>query len=175
MYESPLTFTTTQECQDLDECRSRMVQQLVGTGRLLAVGDVHQSLYGYMGANAEVLGKLKDVLGIEHEFALSCSWRLPVLHVKRAVDFMRRWHSDFKLESRPHAPEGLIAENATFREYPLDPTANHAILCRTNAPLMRLQLELVKRGIPCHMSGREELAAQMVKLVHSWVVINVRG
>ena len=36
---------------------------------------------------------------------------------------------------------------------------------RTNAPLLVLRLQLVKRGIPCHMLGRKELSRELKSLV----------
>ena len=98
---------------------------------------------------------------------------------------------DFKLEARPQSDHelgedglGLIARNANFSDYPLraSPAGDEAILCRTNAPLLAMRLEvrsrvkismmkkrkfdtdflstalqLLQRGIPCHMLGRKEL------------------
>ena len=83
------------------------------------------------------------------------SWRLPPLLVDNAVEFMRRHDRvDFKLEARPESAHGLgrdgpglIAHNANFADYPLNssPECDDAILCRTNAPLLAMRLEVRSR------------------------------
>lgn len=157
------------ECQDMDQARSLMAQKLAGrTGRLLAVGDDDQSLYDYTGAGGAVLSKLRAAMPGSKIFPLSCTWRLPRLHVCLVTKFMHdHGRFDFTLEPKPDANEGMIAQQATFASHPPDAKGDHAIICRTNAPLMRLRLELMRRNIPCHMSGRAELAKQMTKLLIS--------
>lgn len=156
------------ECQNMDTSRRQMAQQLTGTGRLLVVGDENQCLYGYAGAGAAKIRDLKREMGIENEFPLTCSWRLPRSHVCTVITFMHNnGRPAFALEPAPQAEEGMIARKGDFTSYELDATKDHAILCRTNAPLMRLRLELVRKGIACHMSGRTELAKLMLKLLIS--------
>ena len=89
------------------------------------------------------------------------SWRLPPLLVDNAVKFMRKHgRVDFKLEARPESAhglerDGLIAHNANFAHYPLNssPDCDDAILCRTNAPLLAMRLE-VRRRVKISMRRR---------------------
>ena len=123
------------ECQDMDKARSRMAELLTGDrGRLLIVGDEHQSLYGYTGAGAEVLQELRTTMGIATELPLTCSWRLPRRHVQAAFAFMHNnGRENYTLEYAENAEEGMIARVGNFTRFPLDPGKDHAILCRTNA------------------------------------------
>ena len=132
------------------------------------VVNVHsQALYGYTGAGADVLERLQREMGINTTFSLTCSWRLPIFHVKHAVDFMHKHgRVSFRLEHKQSgALPGLIAYNANFKRYQPSATEDHAVLCRTNKELIRLRMELAKNNIPCHMAGRKDLASGLLKLL----------
>lgn len=170
-------FVIVDECQDLDRSRSMMVEKLTGTGHLLAVGDLNQSVYGYVGAGKDVLEAMQCRMGGNFQkLPLTVSWRLPQLHVRNAVEFMHSMgRSEFTLEAKDGAVEGLIVHcGASFAAYPLDPRGNQVIICRTNAPLMRLALILVAKNIPCHMAGRKELAGVLSKLLKSTKATTMR-
>jgi superfamily I DNA/RNA helicase len=130
------------------------------------VNALSQALYGYTGAGADVLEHLEREMGINTTFALTCSWRLPKLHVQHAVEFMRKHGRDgFQLAEQSEALPGLIAYNSNFTRYRPSATGDHAVLCRTNKELMRIRMELAKRNIPCHMAGRQDLAKGLFKLL----------
>jgi hypothetical protein len=125
-----------------------------------------QALYGYAGAGAHVLTHLEREMGIDKTFQLTCSWRLPSLHVAQAVAFMRKHgREEFELFEQPRALPGLIAYNSNFTRYPPSETGHHAVLCRTNKELIQLRKELAKRNIASHMAGRRDLAKGLLKLL----------
>jgi hypothetical protein len=73
----------------------------------MLVGDVNQSLYGYTGAGAEILEHLKETMGTTRIFPLTCSWRLPVLHIEKVVQFMHTCgRREFTLAPKPGANKG---------------------------------------------------------------------
>jgi len=119
-----------------------------------------------VGAGAHVLEDLQREMRINTTFALTCSWRLPSLHVAQAVHFMREHGRDeFQLVEQPGAQQGLTAYKSNFTRYPPSETDDHAVLCRTNKELIQLRMELAKRNIACHMAGRQDLAKGLLKLL----------
>lgn len=136
-------------------------------GRLITVGDRHQAIYGFTGADNDAL----DILKVEFsmtELPLSTCFRCS----KSVIAHAR------KLVSHIHPKVGAIEGSViTQPEYnfrqnlfrsPSEPNSipalqTHAILCRKNAPLTSLAFELLKRNIPCRIEGRD-IGQQLIHL-----------
>mgnify|MGYP006935472974 CR=1 FL=1 len=127
------------EAQDLSALNHAMLRKLATT-RLIAVGDPWQSIYGFRGAVSNGMDSLKETFQCR-ELTLSISFRCPASVVREAnsrVPHMR---------AREDAPEGLVARLDSWSEK--DIPENAVIICRNNAPLFKLALELIKqkRGV----------------------------
>jgi len=140
-----------------DECQVRVGESCVRTkpgGRLIAVGDRHQSIYAFTGADAKSLDNIKKHFSA-HELSLTTCFRCDkaiLRHVNHLVPHIR---------PRSDAGEGTVNsltydkfEELLFTGPPCD-LQSHAILCRKNAPLMRLAFRLSARGTKCRMEGRD--------------------
>ncbi|MFC3606164.1 UvrD-helicase domain-containing protein [Deinococcus soli (ex Cha et al. 2016)] len=148
------------EAQDLTPLRQQFVSHIIGLrsrtpGRLILCGDPEQSIYGYMGALPDHLPRLARDIGAV-DLPLSVSFRCPV-----AVVAIAQTVSDF-IQPAPGAPLGTVehhpAESLTFER-------GDVVLCRLNAPLIRLALTLMTRGVSLHVKGRD---------VHERLVIAAR-
>jgi hypothetical protein len=67
-----------------------------------------------------------------------------------------------EIEAWDQAPEGSVERLDEFKLTDFLPT--DAILCRVNAPNIRLNYRLIGVGIPCRMKGRD-IGAGMITLV----------
>ena len=124
------------EVQDLSRLNHRFVERLV-TKRLIAVGDPWQSIYGFRGASRGGMQIMKEKFKMT-EFTLSYSFRCPRAVIRKAqarVPHMKwpEW-----------APEGVVAYLDEWTAESIPDGA--AVICRNNAPLFRVALELIKSG-----------------------------
>lgn len=150
------------EAQDTNPARRAMVRAILKTGgRLIAVGDRHQAIYGFTGADADSLDLIAKDFNCQY-FPLTVSYRCPV----DVVNFARQWVSH--ISPAATAPEGLV-ETTTVEELLVreDLTAGKAVLCRNNKPLVQLAYQLIRRRVPCRIEGRD-VAEGMKKLVNKW-------
>ena len=170
-------FVLVDEAQDINRCRLLAIIQMLKKvnpnftpeetehvaelyniqpcgGRLIAVGDRHQSIYAFTGADSKSLDNIKRHFSA-HELSLTTCFRCDkaiIKHVNHLVPHIR---------PRAEASEGTVNslpydkfEELLFVGPPCD-LQSHAILCRKNAPLMRLAFRLSARNIKCRMEGRD--------------------
>jgi DNA helicase II / ATP-dependent DNA helicase PcrA len=140
------------EAQDLSPLNHAMLAKLA-TQRFIAVGDPYQSIYGFRGAVASGMSQLQTAFSMT-ELPLNVSFRCPERIVERArkrVPHMEWFKPGGHFsEPGPWAPQG----NGT-------PTA---IICRNNAPLFKLALDLLRAGRGVHLVGTD-LGPNLVKLL----------
>jgi len=139
------------------------------SGRLLAVGDPKQAIYGFRGADSSAMAMMKDEFGCE-ELPLTVSYRCPKKVVEKAQTIVPY------IEASETAPEGLVVYNpgtvddtGKFRPQPFRPT--DAVLCRNTAPLVGLAYRLIGKSIGCRILGRD-IGAGLVALIKK---LNARG
>ena len=128
--------TMVDEAQDLSAINHAMLRKLA-RGRLIAVGDQRQSIYGFRGAVASGMSRLKADFNMT-EMQLSVSFRCPIKIVENA-----RFHAPH-MQWAPNAAEGSIT---TLEEWNASHIPdNAAIICRNNAPLFSLAFKLLRAG-----------------------------
>lgn len=155
------------EAQDSNPTRRALAKAMLRPGgRLLAVGDPAQAIYGFTGADSESLENIKQEFGCV-ELGLTVSYRCP----QAVVRFAQNWVSH--IEAHESAPEGIV------RDLPLEdwlagvPTMspsellNSSVLCRKNSPLVDLAFSLIRQGVPCHVEGRD-IGGQIKTLANKW-------
>lgn len=138
------------EAQDLSPINHAMLRKLV-TGRIIAVGDPWQSIYGFRGAVQEGMAGLRKAFSCQ-EFTLSTSFRCPqvIVHAARFRVPHMNWHrKGGHVEVLRTLSIEEIPEGATF-------------LCRNNAPLFSLALRLLTAGRGCNLVG-SDLGPGLVK------------
>lgn len=163
----PYDFVFIDEAQDTNATRREVARRMLKPyatdevplgGRLVAVGDRHQSIYGFTGADNDSLDIIKREFHCQ-ELPLSVCFRCS----KAVIDHAR------KLVSHIHPKDGAIAgEVKTIPEYSFENALfltgqpneipgihTHAILCRKNAPLVSLAFRLLKKKIPCRIEGKD--------------------
>lgn len=127
------------EVQDLSALNHEMLRQLART-RLIAVGDPWQSIYAFRGAVSGGMASLVKDFRMA-EFTLSVTFRCPIQVVRRAQTRVPH------MKWAPWAAEGLVQHLREWDDSIIPDGA--AIICRNNAPLLKMGFNLlrVRRGI----------------------------
>jgi len=150
------------EAQDTNGVRREIAKRMLKpTGRLVAVGDPHQAIFGFTGADNRSLDLIRQLFNAV-TLSLSVSWRCPQAVVAVAREYVSH------INAAPTAAEGVV-RSATYRQMLDTIEPGQAVLCRTNAPLVELCFRLIREGKPAKIEGRE-IGAGLVALVGRWKV-----
>nr|WP_202567391.1 ATP-dependent DNA helicase [Agreia sp. COWG] len=179
-YRSRFSVVLLDEYQDTSVVQTRLLARLFGGHGVMAVGDPHQSIYGWRGASASNLAWFGRDFGSGSDsvptFSLSTSWRnsRSVLEVANTlVEPLRRSSAVdvHRLRPRPDAPLGSVEARflqtrddeaevmADWIEAKLRDRGAHdeppsaAMLFRVRAHMDFFASALDRRGIPFHILG----------------------
>jgi DNA helicase-2/ATP-dependent DNA helicase PcrA len=148
------------ECQDLNRSQIELVLKMVKkpNGRIIAVGDPKQSIYGFRGADVNAMSRIKEVLDAT-EMPLSVCYRCPTSHLDLAREIVPC------IEKAPTAIKGSVETiSADSFSQKVDKEKEPLVLCRTNAPLISYAIKLIKEGKKAHVRGAD-IGAHLKKLV----------
>ena len=159
----PKDWVLIDEAQDTNAVRREIARKMLRphTGRLIAVGDPHQAIFGFTGADNQSLDLIRKLFNAS-TLALSVSWRCPSAVVAVAREYVNH------IQPAPTAPEGVV-RTATYRQMVDGILPGQAVLCRTNAPLIELCFRLIREGKPAKIEGRS-IGDGLVALVGRWKV-----
>lgn len=140
------------EAQDTNAARRVLARRMLKpNGRIVAVGDRHQALYAFTGADSAALDLIQEEFQAVR-LPLSISYRCP-----QAVVAEARKHVSH-IEAAPNAPMGEVRHESLSK---MDLATRFlgertsAIICRYNKPLVSLSLSLLGAGVPCRIEGRD--------------------
>ncbi len=150
-------FMFVDEAQDLNAVQIEFIlRSLAPGGRIIAVGDRNQSLYGFRGADTEAIPRLIEMLHAT-VLPLSITYRCPLSHVTLAQALVPQ------IEARENAPEGLVA-TILPKQVALIARPGDMVICRTNAPLVPLAYQLIRQGTKAVVRGRD-IGKGLVQLI----------
>lgn len=136
------------EAQDLNQAQIAMVLSAIKVGgRCIAVGDPAQSIYQFRGADSEAIPNFINKLNAK-TLPLSVSYRCP----QRVIELAQKIVPD--IEAAPNAPSGVVEEVSSEEILKLVKPGDF-VLSRTNAPLIKHCLKLLKAGVPANIQGRD--------------------
>lgn len=142
------------EAQDLNPAQMKLVMMSVTeNGTIIVVGDPHQSIYAFRGADSQAMSKMEEQLKAK-VFTLSVCFRCPTEHVKLAQKYV----SSIKpFENNPRGVVEYINDNVLYnklvKQLPnKDPIY---VLCRNNYPLVKHCFELIRNGYNATIRGAE--------------------
>lgn len=138
------------EAQDTNASRRELAKRLLNQkgGRLIAVGDRHQAIYGFTGADADAL----DLIAAEFNailLPLTVTFRCP----KSVVTYAQQWVSH--IQAHDSSPNGVVKQATADTTVASLAKAGDAILCRFNAPLVKHVYAFIAAGIPARIEGKE--------------------
>ena len=145
------------EAQDTNPVRRALAKlALRPGGRLVAVGDDRQAIYGFCGATHDAIYLIeRDFAAIRLPLTVSyrCARKI-IIEAQRIVP---------DIEAADGAEDGQILHQ-TLNEALPRLTNRDAILCRNVAPLVSLLFKLIARNVPAKVLGRD-FATNLISLV----------
>ncbi len=164
------------ERQDTNPARRMLAKRMLKPGgRLVAVGDTRQAIYGFTGADGGTQ-KFVDDFGCKM-LPLTVTYRCP----RAVVAYVRQWVDH--IEAHPDAPLGVVrsvlpapavdgkVSSAPWFMYDV-PAATDAILCRKTRPLIQTAFAMIREGIPCRVEGRD-IGKGLIALARRWRVTSL--
>jgi DNA helicase-2/ATP-dependent DNA helicase PcrA len=140
-------FVFVDEAQDTNPIQRAILRKILKpNGRLVAVGDPAQAIYGFRGADSDALGLLAKEFECK-TLPLSITYRCPTL----VVEYAQQWVKH--IEARDGAPEGVVKTLDTWN--PLEFIPGDLIVCRKTAPLITAALRFIRAGIPVQVLGKD--------------------
>lgn len=139
-------FLLIDEGQDLNRCKQEF-GLMVGR-RICLVGDTHQAIYGFAGADTDSIPRMKTMLNVQTSLRLTETRRCGNAIVKEAQKYVK----DFA--AHESNPEGEI-KGIGFTQFPEQAQDGDMVLCRTNAPLVQHALRFLKNGKKVSVRGRD--------------------
>jgi hypothetical protein len=161
------------EAQDLNGIQHKMVGMMLAPGgRIIAVGDRHQAIYGFRGASTTSMDDL-SVLNAMKELPLSVSYRCSESIVEEA----RKYNPG--ILAREDAPPGIVNrmhENELHR-YRFNMEESHMVLGRYNYDLFKAALRMRLYSQPVYLMGKDIVpavisTAKMVIKEHNYLTVD---
>jgi DNA helicase II / ATP-dependent DNA helicase PcrA len=136
------------EAQDTNAVQLALVKRMLKNGgRLIAVGDRGQAIYGFRGADSSAMDKIGDAFNCT-ELPLSVCYRCDKTIVQAAQEFIPD-----TILPRDGAEWGIVQRADKGWEEDLKP--GDAILCRNVAPMISKAYDLLAQGVGCYVEGRD--------------------
>ena len=136
-------FVFVDECQDLSRAQLAIVNKYVRPGgRVLAVGDPFQSIYGFAGADADSFENVRKAFDCQPLMLTDC-FRCPQSVIKLAQT-IRPDIKGFKQDVgvRQYLENRYVLESLK---------AGDLVICRHRRPLLSLAMKLVNKEIRIHL------------------------
>ena len=147
------------ESQDLSRLQHELVAKILKPdGQLIAVGDPHQAIYGFRGADSSSMDRLRARFDCE-TLPLSVTYRCGHKIVEKAQKYVPG------IEAREGAHSGTVGEKV---EAVADMThkleAGDLVVSRTTAPAVAMCYELIRERKRARVLGRE-IGQGLIKLM----------
>lgn len=145
------------ECQDISTAQRELVLKCrkINT-RMFSLGDKNQCIYSFASADPESFDKLKS-LPNTISLPLSISYRCP----KNIVRFANNLVPTIE-HNEANTNEGEIKYNVNLDEI----EDGDMVLCRNNAPLMKIYNDFIRMGKKCQIKGKD-IGLNLKRLVKS--------
>ena len=145
LQECEYDFIMVDECQDLNVAERNLVLRcLKEGGRLIAVGDSNQCIYGFSGSDPDSFRAIQSIPNTV-SMPLSISYRCPESVVKFAQNLVP------SIEAKQGAEEGVILDCVSID----DVHDGDMVLCRNNAPLLQVYCKLLEQGKRAYIRGSD--------------------
>ncbi|ARB06163.1 DNA helicase [Dinoroseobacter phage vB_DshS-R5C] len=155
------------EAQDTNPTRRALAELVLAPGgRLVAVGDPHQAIYGFTGADNDSLEQIRYAFDAI-ELPLTTTYRCP----KNVVAHAQQWVSH--IEAHDNNADGEVITQPYMDFVDALPNIDRAaygetaILCRFNKYLVGLCFKMIRMGLPAKIEGRA-IGDGLVKLATRW-------
>lgn len=157
----PQDYVIIDECQDINRAQQRLIEKSLRkdkvtkkyTGRLIAIGDGFQSIYGFTGITDRTFQWFKEFPKTK-TLPLSYSFRCSKEVIKHANVLVP------EIKALDNAPEGSVRSGNVLEEA----KDGDFVLCRTTAPLIKLFFEFLVQGKKAIIKGAD-IGLQIIDLI----------
>jgi len=150
------------EAQDTNSSRRLLAERaLRKNGRLVAVGDPYQAIYGFTGASHDAIDQIQNRFKAV-SLPLSVCYRCAELIVAEAQELVPH------IQSFEGADKGKV-KYCEYEQMLEKVKPGEAILCRNNAPLVKATYALIAAKRPAKMIGRD-IGGGLAKLATKWKI-----
>ena len=148
------------EAQDTSGVQKELLPKMLRyrTGRLIAVGDSRQAIYGFRGADSSSMAAIAELFDAS-KLPLSICYRCAKSIVQEAQKV-----NDQILPFEKNG-QGKVSYKDNYQ--PSDFSNKDAILCRNAAPLVAMAFSLINKGIQPNVLGRD-IGKGLVALCNKW-------
>lgn len=143
------------ECQDLNNSQRELMLKACTGGRFIAVGDKAQAIYAFAGADSESFDKLVSTPNTI-ELPLSLCYRCGSDIIEMAKNIMPT------IEAHSSTGKGNVNNDAKLA----DIQSGDLVLCRNNAPLVKLCMKYLQTGVKAVIKG-QDIGKSIIKLVEN--------
>lgn len=167
-YQERFSHILVDEFQDVNEIQWKIIKLLTGEEKsLFVVGDPNQCIYGFQGANPELIASLKKDVDWTN-IHLNINYRSTSNIIKATNDFSKRNLTLIKNELIPVKEKGesirikystvkeIIRELSQLNEEKKINLNEIAIIYRNNYLSNKFEKELIKRNIPYKILGDDD-------------------
>lgn len=146
------------EAQDTNPVQLELLRKsLKQNGRLVAVGDTRQAIYGFRGADANAMNRIKDAFHCI-ELPLSICYRCSRAVVEHAQSIVPHIES-FEGALAGHVDTLDVWSTSTFNG------KHDGVLCRNTAPLIELAFSLLGRQVAFNFKGKD-IGESLITLIN---------
>lgn len=133
------------ECQDLSKAQQSLMKRAIKpNGRFVAVGDPHQCIYGFAGADVDSFNNLRNepnTITLPLSLTYRCAKNITLL-AQTLVPH---------IQALPDAPDGVVRYDGKIVEL----QTSDMVLSRVNRPLITLCLQLLGEGKKAFVKGKD--------------------
>lgn len=149
------------EAQDTNPARRGLARKMLKkNGRAAFVGDRHQAIYGFTGADSDAIDQIVKDFNCA-SLPLTVTYRCPKTVVTAAQQYVSH------IQAHETAPDGVVRGIDEAKLFNERLTERDAILCRNTAPLVKTAFQLIRRRIACHVEGKD-IGAGLLKLINRY-------
>lgn len=173
-FRSQFKVVLLDEYQDTSVVQTQLLSLLFANTPVMAVGDPHQSIYGWRGASADNIEQFGAAFATSSDavatYSLSTSWRNPVDVLVAANVLVRPLNEKTRipqqqLQARPNADQGELTlsvsetildeanEVAAWLASRVTAETSAALLCRSLQGIDPFKKALEAAGVPYHVVG----------------------
>jgi DNA helicase-2/ATP-dependent DNA helicase PcrA len=159
----PQDYVVIDECQDVNRAQQRLIEKMLKKdkntkkykGRLIAIGDGFQSIYGFTGITDRTYQWFKEFQNTK-TLPLSYSFRCS----KKVTEHAQRIVPNIK--ALPEAPEGCVRNGDVINET----KDGDFVLSRTTTPLIKLFFEFLSQQKKAVIKG-SDIGLQLIDLINN--------
>jgi superfamily I DNA/RNA helicase len=159
-----LKFLWADELQDLNRSKMILILKACEGGKLIGVGDNHQAIMGFSGADRHSMQFLREKMSAD-TLPLFKTYRC----AKAIVEYAKQWCPDY--EAAETNVEGLV-ESCNAEKMMKEARGGDFLLSRINAPLVPLAMQFLKEGRKCNIQGND-LGANLLFMIKRSKTSNV--